>query len=169
MDRMLDLLQFLADNKLTLGSVESLTGGKFAAEATAHPGASAVVKGALVTYSAELKTALAGVPSATIEKHGVVSEPVAKAMSLGGQKAMGVDVCISCTGNAGPTAEPGGAEVGDVYVSVAYMKQTWTVGFRFGNKLTRSQIRERTVSAMIELALSIFKKPTSLENPEFNS
>ena len=166
MDRMLDLLQLLADKKLTLGTVESLTGGMFASEATAHPGASAVIKGALVTYVAEEKIKLAGVKAETIESNGVVSESVAKAMALGGQKALNVDVCISCTGNAGPTVEPGGAEVGDVYICVAYAKQTWTIGFHFGKMLSRGQIRQRTIDTMVEMALSIFTKPQMAETIE---
>lgn len=166
MDRMHDLLQTLADEKLTFGTVESLTGGKFAAEATRYPGASNVFKGALITYSAKLKTALAGVPEQTIAKEGVVSEAVAKAMAAGGRKALGVDLCIACTGNAGPTTEPGKAKVGDVYVSVAYKGSTWTVGFSFGEGLGRFDIREKTIAAMIEMALALFKKPQEPENPE---
>ena len=169
MDRMLDLLQFLADRKLTLGTVESLTGGMFVEQATAHPGASHVVKGALVTYRPEVKSALAGVSPETIKRYGIVSEPVAKAMALGGKRVLGCDVCISCTGNAGPSVQEGGAAVGDVFVSVAYAKRTWTVGFHFGQNATRGQIREMAVDAMVELALSIFHRPQMLENPEFDS
>lgn len=166
MERMHELLQCLADDGLTLGSVESLTGGAFATTATEHPGASAVFKGALVTYSAENKTALAGVPAQVIAQYGVVSDPVAKAMAEGGRRALGVDLCVACTGNAGPSTEPGGAEVGDVYVSVNYKGHSWTVGFRFGKNLSREQIRHRTVLAMVEFALSVIKKPEGLETKE---
>lgn len=156
MDRFHLLLQTLADKKLTLGSVESLTGGKFAAKATSYPGASLVYKGSLITYAVEEKENLAKVPARLIERFGVVSEPVAKAMASGGKNALNVDVCLSCTGNAGPTAEPGKAQVGDVYVSVAYNKATWTLGFHFGSKASREEIRDKTIDAMVELALSLF-------------
>ena len=70
--KMFDLLQALADKNLKLGAVESLTGGLFGAEVCAIPGASAVYKGGIVSYSAEIKESLVGVKPSTIQTYGVV-------------------------------------------------------------------------------------------------
>jgi len=114
-----EVLDSLESKGLTLGSVESLTGGLFASSICSIPGASKVFKGSIVTYSNEEKVALVGVKQSVIDEDGVVSEEVASEMALGGLVALNVDVCVSFTGNAGPTAEPGEAEVGEVYMSLA--------------------------------------------------
>ena len=54
------LIDLLAKKGLTLGSVESFTGGLFAKTITDVSGASQVFKGSLVTYSKELKIKLLG-------------------------------------------------------------------------------------------------------------
>ena len=59
-----DLLQTMADRKLTLGTVESMTGGDFASAITAIPGASHVYKGGIVAYSKEVKSNVVGVDPA---------------------------------------------------------------------------------------------------------
>lgn len=158
MEKMHELLQTLADRHLTLGSAESITGGGFAQEATRFPGSSAVFKGGIVAYTPAIKESQLGVPSATIERYGLVSEAVAKAMATGGKNRLSVDMCVACTGNAGPGKEKGEAGVGDVYISVAYAGLTWTIGFRFGD-IGREQVRRKAVSAMAELALSVLARP----------
>ena len=45
---------------ISLASAESLTGGRFVASLVDVPGASAVVRGGLVTYATDLKASLAG-------------------------------------------------------------------------------------------------------------
>lgn len=96
----------------TLGSVESFTGGLFASTIIATPGASSYFKGALVTYSNEIKEKL-GVDTS----NGVVNAEVAKAMALKGKEFLGVDYCVSFTGNAGPSALDN-APVGKVFIAI---------------------------------------------------
>src|SRR5574344_1623344 len=107
------LLERFAEKGWSLGSVESLTGGLFSASICSIPGASRVYKGSIISYANEVKENLAHVKSETIEKYGVVSKEVAEEMALGGLEALNVSVCVSFTGNAGPTAEPGEAPVGE--------------------------------------------------------
>ena len=147
------LLNKLKEQKLTLGSVESLTGGLFSSSICSIPGASASFKGALVTYWASEKTSLCNVKKETIDKYGVVSSQVASEMAIGGKKTLGVDICLSCTGNAGPTVEPGGRAVGDVYLGLCYQNFVWTIPLHFDGD--RNFIRENTVEAMATFALSI--------------
>ena len=156
MDRMREFLQYLIDNHLTLGSVESVTGGRFADEICRYPGVSAVFKGGIVAYTPETKAALVGVTPELIAKHGIISEEVARQMAIGGKAALGVDVCLSCTGNAGPSVQDGGAAIGDAYMSCAYKGNVWTIGLRFGDK-GRDGVRSAVVNGMIELGCSVFE------------
>ncbi|MCR5491381.1 MAG: CinA family protein [Bacilli bacterium] len=154
MSKAKEMLGILAQEGLTLGSVESLTGGLFAATVCEVPGASRVFSGALVTYDPRLKSELAYVNEASIKLKGVVSADVAVQMAEGGAKRMGVDVCVSCTGNAGPTTEPGGEPVGRVFLGLSYNGYSWTVPLLLEGD--RQKIREQTVENMMDLVISLF-------------
>lgn len=151
-----DLLTILKARHLTLGSCESLTGGLFASTICSIPGASETFMGALVTYVGKEKVALAHVDPSLIESKGVVSAEVATSMALGAKRALGVDICVSCTGNAGPTEEKGGAGVGTVYLGLAYNDLVYVAPLHL--KGERNQIREQTVEAMIDFIASLFAK-----------
>lgn len=100
----------------TIGTVESVTGGLFGSRLTGVAGASDTFRGSLVTYATDLKTGLAGVPQATIDEFGVVSEETALAMAEHGTEVLGVDVCLAATGSAGP--DPLDAPVGTMIFAV---------------------------------------------------
>ena len=144
------LLEAYKEKGLTLGSVESMTGGLFSAKLTGIPGSSAVFKGGIVTYSSEEKINIVGVKKETIEKYGVVSEEVAKEMAELGRKLLNVDVCVSVTGNAGPTCEPGGKPAGCFYVGVSTKNGTVAEGHLKTQK--RNRVRNSAVLAMRDLA-----------------
>lgn len=135
---------------LTLGSVESMTGGLFSAKFTGIPGSSAVFKGTIVTYSVEEKINIVGVKKETIDKFGVVSKEVAMEMAEFGRKLLNVDVCVSVTGNAGPSVEPGGKPVGCFYVGVSSKKGTSVKEYFLSQK--RNMVRNGAVLAMRDLA-----------------
>lgn len=156
MKRMHDLLQNLADRNLTLGSIESMTGGLFAAKATSVPGASAVFKGAIVSYDVDIKTKIVGLDAKLIEREGVVSQKVAEEMARKGRELLGVDVALSVTGNAGPTAEEGGEPVGKVYLGLATKDGVWAFGYDFEGE--RNAIRDQAVDLMVTFGLSQFPK-----------
>ncbi len=143
------LLQELKNKGLTLGSVESMTGGLFSAKFTEIPGSSAVFKGGIVTYSCEEKINIVGVKKETIEKYGVVSEQVAIEMAEKGRQLLNVDICVSVTGNAGPTTEPGGKPVGCFYVGISTKNGTTAEVYQKSGK--RSEIRNSAVLAMRDL------------------
>ena len=142
----------LFDEKhLTLGSVESFTGGLFASEVVKIPGASSFFKGSLVTYATEEKIRLCGVSKKIIKKYGVVSSECAKEMAVKGLKKLGVDYCVSFTGNAGPSAMEG-KPAGLVYIGFA-----WKVKGRIETKviflqseLSRNELRRKAVQAAEE-------------------
>ena len=144
-----NLLRELKEKGLTLGSVESMTGGLFSAKFTEIPGSSAVFKGGIVTYSSEEKINIVGVKKETIDKFGVVSEEVAMEMAEQGRKLLNVDICVSVTGNAGPTVEPGGKPVGCFYVGIS--SKNGTLAKHFQDSQKRNVVRNSAVLAMRDL------------------
>lgn len=113
-----EVFDLLKQHNLTIGSIESITGGAFAARLTSTSGASEVYKGSIVSYSKEMKQQLVGVPKHLIDRYGVVSLQCAAAMASSGKQTLGVDVCISFTGNAGPTVLDD-KDIGLVYIGLA--------------------------------------------------
>jgi hypothetical protein len=67
----------------TVATAESCTGGLLAAALTAIPGSSEMFERGFVTYSNSAKSEMLGVPFWLIERHGAVSEDVARAMAGG--------------------------------------------------------------------------------------
>ncbi len=150
-----ELLNLLKEKKLTLGSAESFTAGLFASEFCSVSGASAVFKGAIVCYDRKIKESVLGLSPELIDKYDVVSEEVAYALAESAQKTLDVDVAVSFTGNAGPTAEPGKARVGETYMGIAIKGQITTYKMIFDGE--RNQIREKAVEFMIEKLIESIK------------
>jgi PncC family amidohydrolase len=124
---------------LTIAAVESATGGRIADRITDVPGSSDYFKGSVVAYSNELKITLLGVKKATLEKYGAVSEQTALEMARGGRKFLGVDICVSDTGIAGPAGSTPSKPVGLFYVGLAAKDTSFSQthifpGNRDGNK-----------------------------------
>jgi len=111
-------------NKLTLGTVESATGGLIAHLITNVPGASDVFLGSVTSYSNQVKMKIVGVKETTLQQHGAVSAEVAEEMAEGGRKALGVDICIADTGIAGPSGATPGKPVGLFYLALAHKDAT---------------------------------------------
>ena len=72
-----EIIDILREKKLTLGTVESATGGLIAHLITNIPGSSDVFQGSIVSYSNEIKMKIVGVKKTTLEKYGAVSSQVA--------------------------------------------------------------------------------------------
>ena len=124
---------------LTIGAVESATGGRIADRITNVPGSSDYFKGSVVAYSNEVKTALLGVKKVTIESYGAVSEQTALEMARGGRKLLNVDICVSDTGIAGPAGSTPSKPVGLFFLGLATRDESLSQkhvfqGNREGNK-----------------------------------
>ena len=85
-----------------LATAESCTGGWVAASITAIAGSSAWFERGFVTYSNESKAEMLGVAPELIERHGAVSEEVARAMAVGALRHGRAQIALSITGVAGP-------------------------------------------------------------------
>ena len=102
-----------------LATAESCTGGLIAAALTEIAGSSDVVDRGFVTYSNAAKTEMLGVPAALIERHGAVSDEVARAMAEGALEHSAADWAVSVTGIAGPGGATADKPVGLVFLGTA--------------------------------------------------
>lgn len=128
---------------LTVAAAESLTGGLLVAELIAVPGASAVVRGGVVAYATELKSALLGVDPALLAASGPIHPEVARQMASGVRERLGADIGISTTGVAGPDPQDG-HQPGEVWLGFAIGGEVTAVGLALGGD--RAGIRGDTVS-----------------------
>ena len=111
--------RLLKERGLRLAVAESCTGGLIAQQITSVPGSSEFFSGGVVAYSNSSKSALLGVSSDTLETHGAVSEPVARAMAEGVRERFGADLGLATTGISGPGGGSEEKPVGLVYVGLA--------------------------------------------------
>lgn len=101
----------------TVSTAESCTGGLLAALLTDVEGASSAFACGFVTYGAEAKIRLLGVPADLVDRHGAVSREVAVAMAEGGRAAAEADLCVAVTGFTGAAGR--GEEAGLVHLACA--------------------------------------------------
>jgi nicotinamide-nucleotide amidase len=142
----------LAERGQTVATAESCTGGLLAKRITDVPGASRVFPGGVIAYSAEVKTALLGVPAELIAKHGVVSREVALAMAEGARLRLGADYGLGTTGVAGPGADADGNPEGTVFVALS------AEGVSEVLELNLTHERERIRGGAAAYALDILRK-----------
>ncbi len=150
------LVRQLIENKHTLVTAESCTGGMIGATVTAVPGSSEPYLGGAVTYSNELKMALCGVSEDTLSEYGAVSKGTACEMAEGIRIRMGADIGVSVTGIAGPGGGTEEKPVGLVYIGISTKEKTDAVRFHFvGN---REKVRQLSVKNALYLALKATKQ-----------
>ena len=116
----------LRKKRLTLGMVESATGGLIAHLITNIPGSSDYYKGSITAYSNEVKVKVVGVKAKTISQYGAVSSQVVKEMAERGRKVLAVDICLADTGIAGPSGATPGKPVGLFYLGLSHQAGTYS-------------------------------------------
>ena len=137
----------------SFATAESCTGGGVAWVCTDVPGSSAWFRAGLVTYALVAKERLLGVPAALLERHGAVSEPVARAMAEGARRVTGVDLAVSVTGIAGPAGGEVLQPVGTVWFAWALADGHTRVAVeRFAGD--REAVRAAAVTRALEGALA---------------
>lgn len=142
----------LIERGLMIVMAESCTGGLIAGALTAIPGSSEAVFGGYVTYSNTAKAAMIGVDPGLIERHGAVSEAVARAMAEGARRTSGADVAIAVTGVAGPGGGTATKPVGLVHFAFADGATSLHLERRFGD-IGRDDVRMASVRTALELVL----------------
>jgi len=138
----------LRQKGLTLGVVESATGGLISHLITNVPGSSDYYKGSVTAYSNEIKIKAVGVKEATINRYGAVSYQVAEEMAQGGRKVLAVDICLADTGIAGPGGATIEKPVGLFYIGLSHPGGTES------RKHVFSGDREQNKQTAAEAALS---------------
>ena len=137
--------------RVTIGTAESATGGRVANEITDIHGSSHYFKGALVAYRNDVKIAVLGVREETIDIYGAVSAETALEMAEGGRRLLGVDVCVSDTGIAGPAGATPEKPVGLFYLGLAADNASMTEKHIFGGGRTENK------RAAVEAALTLLR------------
>ena len=150
-----ELVSVAALEGITVGFAESLTGGLISSSVVAVPGASAVLKGSIVSYTNEVKENVLGVSPDIISAHTEVSAECAKAMAEGAKSVLGVDLAVSVTGIAGPTGELPGKPVGTVYMGYCFRDIAGSLRLNFNGD--RDTIRTCTVLEALNKASSLIK------------
>ena len=144
--------ELLRRKGLTLGAVESATGGLISHLITNVPGSSDYFKGSVTAYANETKINVIGVKAETLKKYGSVSPQVAEEMAVGGRKALAVDICVADTGIAGPGGATPGKAVGLFYIGLAHK------GGAFSRQHEFHGTREQNKKSAAEAALSWLKE-----------
>jgi nicotinamide-nucleotide amidase len=130
----------LRDHGLTLGTVESATGGLISHLLTNIPGSSHFFRGSIVAYSNEIKSRIVGVTPEMLERYGAVSAEVAREMATGGRRLLGVDICLADTGIAGPEGGSTPKPVGLFYLGLSCASGTYGRRHLFtGDRTTNKQ------------------------------
>ena len=149
-----DIVKKMIERELTVSTAESITGGLIAKMITDVEGSSKILKESFIVYSNDSKVSVLGVDAGLIDEYGVVSKEVAKDMAVKLKMTTGRDICISTTGNAGPTVcddKP----VGRVYVGINYLDEVKV--YELNIKGTREDVRNKTAEFVFENIGSIIK------------
>lgn len=135
------VLDLCAEQGLTLGTAESLTGGLIAQRLTSTPGSSRAFRGGVITYATDVKTAILNTPEGPS-----VSEEMVEAMASGACVALGADVSVATTGVAGPDGWEG-VPPGTVWIATSVDGVVESELLRY--KFDRGRIRNFTTITVL--------------------
>lgn len=149
------VIEIIKSKKWTLSFAESCTGGLISSQLTESPGVSSFFKGAVVSYSNEVKAMTLNVSELDLKTVGAVSAPVALQMAQGAKHLMKTDISLSVTGIAGPDGGSVEKPVGLVFIAVVgpdfekVERHVFTSSN--GNTLSRREIQLATAQKAWEL------------------
>ena len=152
-DRLEGLIgRLLRDQKKTISTAESCTGGFIAHKITSIPGSSEYYIGSIVAYANEIKVNELDVDFHIFEKYGAVSEEVVKSMASNVRKKFKTDYSIACSGIAGPDGGTTDKPVGTVWIAVSNAEKTITRKLQLGTN------RERVILETAQHTLNVLRK-----------
>lgn len=146
-----DLLRVCRERGDLIATAESCTGGLLAATMTAIPGCSDCFERGFVTYSNVSKSEMLGVPYWLIEKHGAVSEDVARAMAGGALTHSQANLAVAITGIAGPDGGSPEKPVGLVYFAVGRRDEPIVSESMLFGDLGRTEVQRRSVAQALKM------------------
>ena len=150
-----DLLNAARAKGDLIATAESCTGGLVAAALTAVPGSSDVFERGFVTYSNTAKSEMLGVPFWLIERHGAVSEDVARAMAGGALTHSRASVAVAVTGIAGPDGGTPEKPVGLVHFAAGRADGEMHHERVVFADMDRAEVRWRSVARALSLLRSL--------------
>ena len=154
------VVRLLKQRKETLASAESCTGGLIANKITNVSGASEVFLAGYVTYANSAKSEVLNVDSELIDKHGAVSEAVARAMAEGGRRRAASTHGLATTGIAGPTGGSDEKPIGTVYIALA-SENSGTIVKKFRFPTDRETFKQLAAQAALDLLRRRLLKDTT--------
>jgi len=98
------------------------------------------------------------VPQEMLNRHGAVSEEVAKAMARGALERLDVDVAVSVTGIAGPGGGSSDKPVGTVWMGLAVKKggsKEVTAYHHLFSDMSRNKVRDMTCLTALETLINV--------------
>jgi len=141
--------KLLKENKLTLSTAESCTGGNIARLITSVPGSSGYFTGSVIAYENRIKSDVLGVDALVIDNEGAVSKEVVEQMARGIMDLYGTNAAIATSGIAGPDGGTEEKPVGTVWLCVTYGDKILTKKFRFSG--TRDRIIDQASFSAMQL------------------
>jgi len=147
----------MKNNKLTLSTAESCTGGLLGNRITNLPGSSIYYNGGIIAYSNHLKIEMINIDKDIIDIQGAVSCEVAEAMAENIKSITDSDYGIGITGIAGPSGGTKEKPVGLVYIGISGKHDTVVEKYQMKGK--RRQIKYlSTEFALKELKYLLYKE-----------
>jgi nicotinamide-nucleotide amidase len=143
------IVKLLMQRHQTLAVAESCTGGLLANRITNVPGGSEVFLAGYVCYANQAKIDMLNVDPQLLEKHGAVSDQVARAMAEGARVCAKSDYALATTGVAGPGGGSAEKPVGTVYIAAAAPDETITKKLFFPTD--RETFKQIATQAALEL------------------
>ena len=147
--------ELLDEKKLTISTAESCTGGWIGKSLVDVAGSSAWYVGGWVVYRNEMKCTQLGVDPTLMQDGGpgAVSQEVAIGLAKGACQLAGSDLSLSVTGIAGPTGGSTSKPVGTVFIGLCDRRSDpeHVAVRQFCFSGHRSQVRERTVNAALQI------------------
>lgn len=151
------VIKKLKEKNLTVATAESCTGGLVASSLTDVSGSSEVFIGGIVSYSNDIKMDELDVSPIDLEKHGAVSEEVAKQMALGVREKYDVDISVSTSGIAGPGGGSVEKPVGTIAVGVSFKSGSYSKIYQLRNE-GRKKTKDRFVVCALLSLLNFIEK-----------
>lgn len=142
--------QLLREQKASLSTAESCTGGYIAHLITGVSGSSDYYQGSVVSYSNDIKINELQVDPEDLKRVGAVSKEVVEAMAMGVQKKFNTDYAIATSGVAGPTGGSDEKPVGTIWIAIAHKNGVVSRKFLFEKDRQRN-IRRTALSALMML------------------
>lgn len=135
---------------VTVVTAESCTGGFLASLLTDIEGLSHCLDRGFVSYSESAKHDMLDIDPALIERHGAVSEPVARSMAENSLRLAGGGLSLAITGFAGVSDPDESEGPGVTFLGVAVPDQSWVYRVDYGDR-PRREVRDLAAFAALSI------------------